>query len=199
MLQLNIKSKRSIRYALILLAALVCLTGFGAWYYLFRQVPLNYESDEEHFKYGSIGTEEKDGIPYWIWLVLPRLFSDKLPGPGGYPSLGMTWEEGKETPVGFTKRTIGFERVGINCASCHTATYRTSATAKPTIVPTGPSSKYDVQSYLRFLGACAADPRFNPDFILQEIRSHHKLSWIEAQLYRHLLIPQTKKALLKQT
>jgi mono/diheme cytochrome c family protein len=199
MTELKSKSKRPIRSALIIVLVLVCVAGFGGWSYLFRQVPLTYESDEEHFKYGSIGTEEKDGLPYWIWFVLPRLFADKLPGPGGYTSLGMTWEEGKETPVGFTKRTIGFERVGINCAACHTATYRTSATTKPTIVPTGPSSKYDVQSYLRFLGACAADPRFNPEYILEEIQYHHKLSWIETQLYRRFLIPQTKKALLKQT
>ena len=24
------------------------------------------------------------GIPYWIFYVLPRMFPDKLPGPGGY-------------------------------------------------------------------------------------------------------------------
>ena len=24
-----------------------------------------------HFKYGSVGVEERNGIPYWVWLVLP--------------------------------------------------------------------------------------------------------------------------------
>ena len=180
---------------LLLLVALVCL---GAWYYLFREVPDAYTSDEAHFKYGSMGTEDHDGIPYWIWLVLPRVFPEKLPGPGGYTSLGLTWEEGKETPVGFTKKTIGFDRVGLTCAACHTATYRSDARDKPTIVPGGPSSKFDVQAYLRFLQNCASDTRFNADTLMQEIDYNHRFSLIEGLLYRYVLIPQTKQALLEQ-
>ncbi|OCQ98834.1 hypothetical protein BCD64_22555 [Nostoc sp. MBR 210] len=173
--------------------------GYIAWYHLFRDVPLTYESPEEHFKYGSIGTEPAQGIPYWIWLVLPRIFPDKLPGPGGYTSLGITWEEGKETPVGFTKKTIGFPRVGITCAVCHTATYRTSPLEKPQIFPAGPSNKFNSQAYVRFLGAAASDPRFTADYILDEIKYNHEFSWIENLLYRFLIIPQTKKALLQQS
>jgi len=37
---------------------------------------------EEQFKYGSIGSEDQEGIPYWIWQVLPRMFADKLPDGG---------------------------------------------------------------------------------------------------------------------
>jgi hypothetical protein len=146
----------------------------------FREKETNYDSDEEHFKYGSIGTENQDGIPYWIWLVLQRVFPEKLPGPGDYTSLGLTCEEGKEMPVGFTKKTIGFERVGLTCAACHSATYRTDPKEKPVIVPTGPSNKFDVQAYLRFLYACASDSRFDSRFsadsLLQEIDYNHKFS-----------------------
>jgi len=177
---------------------LVGVVGYTAWYHLFRDVPLTYESPEEHFKYGSIGTEPAQGVPYWIWMVLPRIFPDKLPGPGGYTSLGITWEEGKETPVGFTKKTIGFPRVGITCAVCHTATYRTSPLEKPHIFPAGPSNKFNSQAYVRFLGAAASDPRFNADYILDEIKYNHEFSWVENLLYRFLIIPQTKKALLQQ-
>ncbi|MBU7586028.1 MAG: cytochrome c [Nostoc sp. TH1S01] len=182
----------------LVIVLLVGVGGYTAWYHLFRDVPLTYESPEEHFKYGSIGTESSQGVPYWIWLVLPRIFSDKLPHPGGYTSLGITWEEGKETPVGFTKKTIGFPRVGITCAVCHTATYRTSPLEKPHIFPAGPSNKFDLQGYIRFLGAAAKDPRFNADSILDEIKYNHEFSWIENLLYRFLIIPQTKKALLQQ-
>ena len=181
--------------ALLVLATLVC---FGAWYYLYREVPDSYNRDDEQFKYGSIGTEDHDGIPYWIWLVLPRVFPEKLPGPGGYTSLGVTWEEGQETPVGFTKKTIGFERVGLTCAACHTATYRVDGRDKPTIVPGGPSSKFDVQAYLQFLQNCANDPRFNADTLMQEISYNHRFSPIEGLLYRCLVIAQTKQALLEQ-
>lgn len=190
-----------IRIAII--AAPVCLLlagilGFGVWYYVFREEEQPFASDEDHFKYASIGTENQDGIPYWIWLVLPRLFAEKLPGAGGYTSLGLTWEQGKEMPVGFTKKTIGFERVGINCAACHSATYRANPNDSPVIVPTGPSTKFDIQAYLRFLYACASDPRFNADTILSEIDYNHKFSPADEALYRYVLIPQTKKALLKQ-
>jgi hypothetical protein len=192
------KFKRVLLIISAVLLVLVGVLGFGAWYYLFREVPVTFASDEEHFKYGSIGTENEEGIPYWIWLVLPRLFADKLPQAGGYASLGVVWEEGKETPVGFTKKTIGFERVGLSCAGCHTATYRTGSKEKPVIIPTGPANTFDVQAYLRFLAACAEDPRFNADVLLEEIYYHHKFSALEAMLYRYVLIPQTKKALLKQ-
>jgi cytochrome c2 len=182
----------------LVLFLLIGGVGYTAWYHLFREVPTYYESAEEHFKYGSIGTEQAQGISYWIWLVLPRIFADKLPSVGGYTSLGITWEEGKETPVGFTKKTIGFPRVGITCAVCHTSTYRTKDKDKPTIIAAGASSKFDLQSYLRFLGEAASDPRFNSDSILDEIKYNYKLSPIDNLLYRYLIIPQTKKTLIEQ-
>lgn len=172
--------------------------GYIAWYNLFREVPTYYESPEEHFKYGSIGTENAEGIPYWIWLVLPRLFPEYLPGNGGYTSLGLTWEEGKETPVGISKKTIGFPRQGITCAVCHSATYRKTPQDKPIIVPTGPSNKFDSQGFVRFTFNCANDPRFTPDYLLNAIAYNHEFSWLEKQLYRYIIIPQTKKAILQQ-
>ena len=40
------------------------------------------------------------------------MFADKLP-PGGYGALGMIWEPGHDTPIGFSKKTIwGVSRVG---------------------------------------------------------------------------------------
>jgi mono/diheme cytochrome c family protein len=190
--------KRILLTAAVLFLLLLGVLGFGFWFYFFREEESEYGSEAEHYKYASIGTESQDGIPYWIWMVLPRVFPEKLPGPGGYTSLGLTWEEGKEMPVGFTKKTIGFERVGINCAACHTATYRVGPRDKPVILPAGPSSKFDSQAYLRFLSACASDPRFNADNLLQQIYYNHKFSLIEGLLYRYILIPQTKKALVKQ-
>lgn len=199
-LKTNIRTSigRTIAIIAIVILLLIGSVGYTAWYNLFREAPTYYESPEEHFKYGSIGTENAAGLPYWIWVVLPRLFPEKLPGTGGYTSLGLTWEEGKETPVGISKKTIGFERQGITCAVCHTATYRKSSKDKPTIVATGPSIKFDSQKYVRFLLDCASDPRFTADYILPEIKYNRKLSWLEEQIYRFVLIPQTKQALLQQ-
>lgn len=194
---------------LFLILIIIAVLAYGIWYRFFqksigqpfatlREVPEVKVSAEELFKYGSIGIEQTEGIPYWIWLVLPRLFPEKLPGPGGYTALGIVWEEGQELPVGFSKKTIGFPRVAINCAACHTATVRMTPQDKPRIILGGPSHQFDVQGYLRFLFACASDPRFTADYLLNEITSQYDLSWFERLLYRYIIIPGTKKALLRQ-
>ncbi len=183
--------------ALIILL-LVGSVGYLAWYNLFREVPTEYASAEDNFKYGSIGTENAEGLPYWIWVVLPRLFPEKLPKAGGYTAVGLTWEEGKETPIGISKKIIGFERQGITCAICHTATYRKTDKDKPTIVLAAGANQFDAQAYQRFLFDCANDPRFTADYILPEIEYNHHLSGLDKLLYRYLLIPQTKKAILQQ-
>lgn len=195
---LRVTIGRFVAIATLIIFLLAGIIGYVGWYNLFREVPLSYEAPEEHFKYGSIGAENAEGVPYWIWVVLPRLFPEKLPGPGGYTTLGMTWEPGKEMPIGFTKKTIGFPRVGINCATCHVTTFRVNADDPPNIVLAGTSNNFDSQGYLRFLANCASDPRFSPDFILSGIEPIHHLSWLEKQLYRYLIIPQTKTALLAQ-
>ena len=60
----------------------------------------------EHFKYGAIGTEERAGIPYWIWRVLPIVFADKLPNrPGkGWEKLGFIYESpDRDHPIGLRR------------------------------------------------------------------------------------------------
>ena len=191
------KSRRH-RTIVIGIAGLIAVIAGIGWYHLFRQVPVYYESDEEHFKYGSVGIEEPIGVPYWIWLLMPRMFPEKLPGPGGYTALGMVWEEGKEMPVGFTKKTIGIPRVGVNCATCHTTSVRRSPEDKPILIPGGPSHQFDIQAYQRFFIACAKDPRFTPAEIMKELENVYELSFVEKILYRYLIIPFTKRGLLEQ-
>jgi cytochrome c2 len=183
----------------IVVLLLLAAGAVSAYLLFFRELPpTHFASDEEHFLYGSIGTEDPAGVPYWIWLVLPRVFPDLLPGPGGYASIGIVGQEGHELPVGFSKRTIGFERVGINCAMCHAGTYRLKASDNPTIVATAPSHQVSPQQYLRFLFACANDSRFNAKTILAEIDKNYRLSWLDRQLYRFALVPLTRRSLLKQ-
>jgi mono/diheme cytochrome c family protein len=184
------------RVALALLVVVLLLAVVG-WYKLFRTERQEFASVEEQFKYGSIGTESAEGIPYWIWVVLPRVFPEHLPGPGGYASLGFVWEQGHETPVGFSKKTIGFARIGINCALCHSGSYRTDAGQYTTAVPAAPATTVDVLAYERFLFACASDPKFKSDVLMPAIDYNTKLSPVDRILYSNVLIPATKKALLK--
>ena len=161
-----------------------------------RQQPAPFfESDEEHFLYGSVGTEEAEGVPYWIWLVLPRIFPDLLPGPGGYASLGVLGGDGHEMPIGLSKVTIGFPRVGINCAMCHASSVRATPDGVPTIYPAATSQQTSPQEYLRFLAAAGSDPRFTAGNILNEISRNHRLSMYERLVYRFAIIPFTGRAL----
>jgi hypothetical protein len=188
---------RFVRRTLAVVALLVVLLVVAGWYKLFREIPQHFDSPEQQFKYGSIGAEQAEGMPYWIWLVLPRVFPDLLPAQGGYTSLGMLWEPGQETPVGFSKKTIGFPRVALNCALCHAGSFRSDSRDYGTVVSTAPATRVDILGYERFLFACASDPRFTPGNILRAIQYNTNLSPIDKLLYRAVLIPQTKSALLK--
>jgi mono/diheme cytochrome c family protein len=189
--------QRKVRWLIVLLVLAALLAYFG-WYKFFREEPQPdwvTATPEMRFKYGSIGAEYDSGIPYWIFYVMPRVFADKLPKPGGLASLGIPWEQGQELPVGFTKRTIGFPRVANNCAVCHTVTYRTKENENPTFVVAGPAHT-NVQGYFRFLMDCAKDPRFDADVLMPEINLVTNLSWLDQAIYRFVLIPMTRSRLL---
>src|SRR5256886_10591279 len=184
---------------------LIAFGAFFTWQKFFREEKEVFANEEEHFKYGSLGAEGDRGIPYYLWLVLPRVFPDLMPGPGGYKSLGVVWEEGHEIPVGFSKKVVGFARITNNCAVCHTATYRFREDEVSRVVVAGPAHTNNVQNMLRFLFKAAHDPRFNSDIIMNEIRlvsannyGNGGLSFIDRQIYHYLPIPFTQQALLQQ-
>jgi mono/diheme cytochrome c family protein len=181
----------------IVLALVLCLgsIGYQAYYHLIRPELISQTSLVDNYKYGSVGNDDTE-IPYWIWLILPRIFSDMLPHPGGYTALGFTWEAGQETPVGVSKQTIGYPRISLNCAVCHSGTYRATATTPPVILPTAASSKFDYERYRQFLATAAADSRFTADYLLDTIKYNHELSLFENLFYRWWLIPRTREKLL---
>ena len=92
--------RQLLKWAIVILLPLVVVVGIVGWYKLFRHVPQEFEKDtvEEYFKYGSIGAEEEEGTPYYIWIVLPRMFPEYLPKDadgnlrtGGYAAFGTVW------------------------------------------------------------------------------------------------------------
>lgn len=187
------------RPALLWLVILTAVVGAVAYVKFFRTEPPPYfEAAEEHFLFGSVGSEEQDGIPYWIWLVLPRVFPEYLPGPGGYAGLGMVAKDAHEMPVGLSKTTIGFPRVGVNCAMCHTGSVRAAPDEPPMIIPGAPAHQLAWQQYRQFLFAAASDPRFTADTLLAEISKNTRLSLLDAALYRLVIVPRTRSALLRQ-
>jgi hypothetical protein len=196
---MNPKKKRKLLAVFIVVGAFLLAGAVFTWWKFFReedQPP--FASEAERFKYGSIGAEFSRGLPYWIWVVLPRVFPDFLPGPGGYKSFGLVWEEGRELPVGFSKKVVGFPRVANNCAICHVGTWRRQDQEVPQVVVTAPANTVNVQGLLRFLARAGADPRFNASTLLAEIDRETKLSFIDRQLYRFVIIPFTRSALKEQ-
>lgn len=154
---------------------------------------------EEQFKYGSLNAENERGIPYPIFYVMPRVFPHCLPGNqlGGYRAFGLPWEEGRELPVGFSKRRLGFDRITQTCAICHTATYRLNVTDKPVIVPTGPSHTTTSQEFLRFLRCAANDEKFSFDGMWEEIKRNFDMGLDDWAIY-HALIPIVRARALEQ-
>ena len=103
-----------------------------------------------HFKYGSVGTEERVGIPYWIWRVLPIVFADKLPNrPGqGYERIGFLSDGGPNgRPIGTTEKVDRVSLVGLNCATCHSGTVRAAPDARRQVVLGMPGNQMDLQAY----------------------------------------------------
>lgn len=198
-MSLSPRTKRFLLRCVVVLFIVGAVGGWFTWYKFFRELPEPaWANESDRFKYGTIGAEATRGIPYYIWLVLPRVFPEYVPGPGGYKAFGLVWEEGHEMPVGFTKRTIGFPRVANNCAICHVGTWRSKPDETPHVVAAAPSHTTDVQALLRFLTKCGQDPRFNASTLLAEIDRDVKLSTIDRLIYRFALIPLTRRALQQQ-
>ncbi|MBM3740231.1 MAG: cytochrome c, partial [Acidobacteria bacterium] len=110
----------------------------------------------EHFKYGSIGAEERAGIPYWVWKVLPDLFPQYLPTRSGlrYEKFGLVTEPGKDRPIGSSLRDRqNVPILGLNCAVCHTGTVREAPGGPRRVIPGMPSHQFDLQSYQQFFFA----------------------------------------------
>ncbi len=187
---------RRLLIALAILAVLVVgVLVYSARRLSREQAAPQFATDQEHFLYGSIGTET-DGIPYWVWLVLPRVFPEYLPGPGGYTALGLDAREGRDMPIG-TSRVVtgGVSRVGINCAFCHTGRVRMRPGDLSTIVPGAPGHQVNWDRYRRFLIACAFDPRFTSETLLAEIDRNYQLPMFERMLYKWALIPRARRTL----
>jgi hypothetical protein len=186
---------------LIALALAAAVSGFLVWWTLYRVVPQPAwisETPLHRYYYGSIGAGEAEGIPYWVWLALPRMFPEYMPATGGYAALGLSWEEGREMPVGFAKQRIGYIRVTGNCALCHAISGPPPfPRGVPSVIPSQRGRTTDLEPLLTFLKKCADDPRFTSGDIFGQVDQATKLSALDRLLYRCVLIPRTRTMLLR--
>ena len=177
--------------------------GIPALLWFQRNIPEVHEDPASHFKYGSIGSEKRSGIPYWVWLVLPEVFPKHLPdGPGeGYSRFGFIFEAESPMgrPIGTSYREDPIPMVGLNCALCHTGIIRKSVDAPEQTVLGMPAHQFHLQKYLNFLFAVADDSRFDSDNIIPVIeRVNPGFSWVDRLFYRYIVVPITRDGLLKE-
>jgi Cytochrome C oxidase, cbb3-type, subunit III len=159
--------------------------------------PVDYENPVEHFKYGSIGSEPASGLPYWIWKVLPEMFPEKLPGEGGYASFGILYEEGRDLPIGVSKRRVqGIDRVWLNCAVCHTGTVRETRDSPRQIYLGMPANNLRLYEFIQFLREAPLDNRFTPELMMEKIEAiGGDLGFLERLIYRYFAIDLVRDSL----
>src|SRR5438477_2824780 len=162
--------------------------------------PVDYAEITEHFKYGSIGSEPGGSLftpvggvlpPYWVFTALPGICAERLPG--GYASLGLIFEPGKDLPIGVARRQrFGIEQVGFNCAICHTGTLRDAPGATPRIVLGMPAHQLDLESAVRFILDCSLDNRTTADNVLGRAPKRGGPSLFERLLFNVGLVERLK-------
>ncbi len=189
----------------VLLLVVAVLAGWLFWRFGSDR-PVVYADIGEHFKYGSIGSEPglsltrpAGGVlpPYWVFKVLPEICPEKLPG--GYAQLGLLYEEGRDLPIGVSRRwRLGFDQVGLNCAVCHTSTVRATPRSEPQIVLGMPANQLDLREFFRFVLECSLDERLTGDNLLGRIEAAGgDLGALDRFLYRSVLVNQVKLTTLR--
>lgn len=188
------------RIAAVALTVLVVIVATVLWANLGRVRPdETFEDPAEHFKYGAIGLSPASRVPLYLFQAMPTVCAHYLKDPAkGWANFGFIFEEGRELPVGFARRDIGFPSLEPNCGLCHTGSYRTSPEAAPVVVPGAPAHELDLQGFQWFLYDCVEDPAFTADNLLAEIEKQNDLSWVQEQVYRYAIIPTAKTGLLMQ-
>jgi hypothetical protein len=184
----------------ILGALVLVVVAAGAWLYYdyHRDVAEEHFDDPvKQFKYGSTGGDRLAGIPEGIFMGLPQLCREYLPGEG-WQSLGFVFEPGMDRPAGTSKRhSLGFDRIALNCAACHVGTYRETAQSTPVVVAGMPANRLDLGRFTQFLTDCALDERFNPWQVVQAAeRAGAHYSLIDRLLLQYTAVPAMREALI---
>jgi cytochrome c5 len=186
----------------LVIAAAVIFAIILAWAIVSVQIdrPRTYEAIEEHYKYGSIGSEPGVSLlspvggvlpPYWVFTALPSICSDKLPR--GYATFGFIVEPGRDVPIGVARRRrVGVDHVGLNCAACHAGTVRDAPGAPARIVLGMPSQQLDLEAFVQFVIDCTLDNRLTADAVRGRLPSEGGPSLFERVLLRAGLIDRLK-------
>ena len=189
--------KRKKRKKRLLCLVSLLLIVFGLYYFIgVRSYVIEYDDEVENFKYGSIGSEGVNGLPYWVFQAMPHLFQDKL-GPNGYASFGFIYEDGQDIPTGFSKRVVqGVDRVWLNCAGCHVGTYEDPNGEIQQVVG-GSANRMRLLDFIQFFREAAIDTRLTGDNLVKSVNAvGGDLNFFEELVYKYVIFGAVKKGLL---
>ncbi len=191
---------------LVLIAGVLTLgTVVYAVYAFNRSYGITHHDDETHFKYGSIGAELANGLPYRLLLALPEIFPEEFGEAGDYSHFGFIYEKGKnipdpKLPIGFAKGVRNnIEVAWFNCAICHTGKVKLPGATKPTIISGMPANTVDLERFFLALFRMAEDKDFswNRKKFKDAINRQGKpLSVIDEFLWGWLVVPNVRAVLL---
>ena len=123
-----------------------------------------------------------------VWRELPGLFKDRIPN--GYEEFGFIQETEQELPIGVSVRRYGVQRVGFNCATCHTSTFSYKGQRQ---IVNGAPAKIDLQAYIRFLVEASQDPRLTPDAVIASAENHGRsIDYASKLVLRYIIFPRLK-------
>ncbi len=186
----------------LLLVALIVGAGVGVWALVSMTAdrPTTYSDIQDHFKYGSIGSEPGGSLfttvggalpPYWILTALPSVCPEKAPN--GFATFGFITEPGSERPIGISRRRrLGIDQAGLNCATCHTSTVRDTPEAEPRVITGMPAQQLDLQGFVQFVLDCSLDNRLTADAIRGRLPEENGPALFERMLMRFGLVERFK-------
>lgn len=192
---------------LFLLATLLGLVALaGALYGLYRYAQFHgqqYANPVTHFKYGSIGAELENGLPYKLLLALPKVFPEKFDKDKPFARYGFLYEDtapDKRLPVGFAKgNRRGVEVAWFNCGTCHTGIVTRPGAAKPEIIAGMPANTVQLERFFLALFDMAVDKHFSwesPE--LRKAVGADDMSWLERFEWQWVVMPNTRATLIRR-
>ncbi|MBP2459348.1 MULTISPECIES: cytochrome c [unclassified Rhizobium] len=183
---------------IVVVIAVLVLAAIVYWLVFVNQYVVAFRNQEDHFLYGSIGSEASTGPPYWVFKALPVMYADKL-GPAGWGHFGMLYEKpGDDLPIGVSRRIVsGVDRVWLNCSVCHVGTYTLPNQTERHLVYGAPSNNLRLQEFILFFIDLGSDPGFTADRLIAAINSPEvggHLNAFEQVVYRYVIFPRLQAA-----
>ncbi len=186
--------------ALATLIGLVALiAALWVWVVTSRETTPRFADAEEHFLFGSIGSEPESGLPAALWRALPHLMPEEFDDRGDWSALGFLYADGRDLPIGVsTRRVNGVDLAWLNCAVCHTGTWREAPDDAPQIVSAMPSNNLDFYRFISTLMEVAVDERLAPEPVFAAMRAAgDRPGPIDRLVWRHIVLPEVREGLLR--